>query len=468
MQRRNFLKTLAGSTAYATIAPRAWAAPSSAKAEIRCDFSKVLQPVPADFTGLSYESAQLAHPKFFSASNASLIALFKQLSPAGVLRIGGNTSAYTHWRPDARASDAAFAEPPSAGKNTADSYTISTDAIDSLRAFLQATGWRLIYGLNIENGTAEAAAEEAAYVSKVCGDRLIAFQFGNEPDLFHHDDANHTPWTFDEYWSKWQEFARALRARVPAAQLAGPDAAYRMDWVEQFAQRARGQVVLLTGHYYIGGPPANPAMNLDALLNPPRHLLEEIPRALAAAKVAGVPYRMAEGNSCYQGGKKDVSDTFASALWVGDYMLQLAQAGYCGVNLHGGGEGWYAPIATDAAGASSRRPEFYGIQLAQHFAGAEIVLCRAESMANVTAYAARAGSQKILAIFNKSPQRLELKIDQAIVRMAAILSAASLDSKNNINSSPVFETSEIERAFSRTHSFGSEMEPYSACLLLAA
>jgi NAD(P)-dependent dehydrogenase (short-subunit alcohol dehydrogenase family) len=30
---------------------------------------------------------------------------------------------------------------------------------------------------------------------------------------------------------------------------------------------------------------------------------------------------LAEGNTCFHGGKHGVSDTFASALWSGDYML---------------------------------------------------------------------------------------------------------------------------------------------------
>jgi hypothetical protein len=53
---------------------------------------------------------------------------------------------------------------------------------------------------------------------------------------------------------------------------------------------------------------------------------------------------MTEGNSCYHGGQPGVSDAFASAPWAADYSLRVAQAGYGGVNLHGGGEGYYAPI----------------------------------------------------------------------------------------------------------------------------
>ena len=39
------------------------------------------------------------------------------------------------------------------------------------------------------------------------------------------------------------------------------------------------------------------------------------------------------------------------------------------MNLHGGGEGYYAPI-TGEPNATKLRPEYYGMLLAQRFAGA--------------------------------------------------------------------------------------------------
>src|ERR1700683_2466747 len=53
--------------------------------------STTLATIPQDFMGLSYESAQLANPAFFSAENTALIALFRELGNQGVLRLGGGT-----------------------------------------------------------------------------------------------------------------------------------------------------------------------------------------------------------------------------------------------------------------------------------------------------------------------------------------------------------------------------------------
>jgi hypothetical protein len=78
-------------------------------------------------------------------------------------------------------------------------------------------------------------------------------------------------------------------------------------------------------------------------------------------------------------------------------MLSLAARGCTGVNLHGGGEGCYTPIATAHNGANSARPDFYGMWLAGQFAGTTLVYSRLlpaaggsadSTAANVTAYVA--------------------------------------------------------------------------------
>jgi len=60
----------------------------------------------------------------------------------------------------------------------------SRDETVDVHGFLDATNWRLIYGLNFGCGSIERAADEASFVAKAMGDRLIAFQLGNEDDQF--------------------------------------------------------------------------------------------------------------------------------------------------------------------------------------------------------------------------------------------------------------------------------------------
>src|SRR5580698_11300213 len=98
MNRRAFLRG-AGVTA-ATIycasrhLLRAQGGSQPISAALTIDESATLATVPQDFVGLSYESAQLANPAFFSAQNTALIALFRELGQRGVLRLGGGTSEF--------------------------------------------------------------------------------------------------------------------------------------------------------------------------------------------------------------------------------------------------------------------------------------------------------------------------------------------------------------------------------------
>ncbi len=55
-----------------------------------------------------------------------------------------------------------------------------------------------------------------------------------------------------------------------------------------------------------------------------------------AAEANKLPYRLEEANSFFNGGAKDVSDTFASALWALDYMYWWALHGAGGINFHTG------------------------------------------------------------------------------------------------------------------------------------
>jgi hypothetical protein len=113
-------------------------------------------------------------------------------------------------------------------------------------------------------------------------------------------------------------------------------------------------------------------MDIPRLLRPDPKLEREF-AGLQVTKETGLPFRLAETNSCYGGGKADVSDTFASALWGADYMFRIAQAGGIGVNFHGGGYGWYTPIAGTRAKGFEPRPLYYGMKLFREASAGELL-----------------------------------------------------------------------------------------------
>lgn len=446
MNRREFLSLATAATAY----PLAGTAAGPLVASVELRREPPLAEVPADFTGLSYESVQLYNPDYFSAANTALVDACKGLGARGVLRLGGNLSDRSRWKGEAgdvtSPRELASIEH---GKNYAEwklvdprasadrGGAITPRALRQLRGFLDATGWSLIYGLNFGSGSIERAGDEADCVAREIGGRLLAFQFGNEVDYYAGNPDYRTPaYDYDEFYSGWQQFAGAVRQRVPHAPLAGPDVASNLDWIAQFARRAAGEVVLLSGHYYAMGPASDPAMNAARLLGTDPKLQQQIDRARQATVTAGVPFRMTEGNSCYGGGKPGVSDAYASALWGADYLLRLAAGGYAGVNLHGGGMGWYAPIAAPAEGTTELRPLYYGMQFAGRFAGFGLLRCKLDGPAALSAYAGRQGGVTQLALINKGDRDIQVSLDGELTGQGSArcwkLSGPALDARQGV------------------------------------
>jgi hypothetical protein len=395
--------------------------------------------IPLTYTGLSYELAQLTDPTFFSAENADLVAYFRLLSPNGVLRLGGNTSEFCWFKANVSTVEPKLHKPA----GTLDAiwmphrlFAIPPESIDALAAFLRATGWRLIYGVNFGNSTPQRAAEEAAYVAAKVGDRLEFFQIGNEPDLYTKASNGTRPpgWSFADYVREWTGFAEAIAARVPNARFGGPDVAASSDWVTRFNAEVPASIasrlVALTGHYYAMGPPDDPHVTIERLLAGDPKVGQATREIVSAARATQRIYRMSEGNSCYRGGKPGMSDAFAAALWAGDYMLELATLGCAGVNLHGGRSefltaglgghtpgmdaaktpqavrnGFYSPIQSEAGTAVKAMPVFYGMMLANQFAGSTMMRTECDFKGvNATAYAARGTDGIRVAVFNKDAE----------------------------------------------------------------
>jgi len=310
---------------------------------------------------------------------------------------------------------------------------ITPEAIRNLRGFLDTTGWKAIYGLNFGSGDAARARDEAKYVANILGDRLIAFQIGNEADLYHNNPLLRDRATnFENYYTLYRAFVAAVREAVPHAHFGGPDTAVNMQWTGLFAEREKS-AAFLSSHHYAMGPAGDPRMTADVLLAPNAGLKKQIAGAEAAMRASALPFRLTETNSCYRGGQPGVSDTFASALWAADMMLETAAAGYAGVNLHGGGDQVYTPIASDASG-TTLRPIYSGMRFAQMFAGAQLLEIAIMADRNVTAYAARNGTKRLLALINKSGDAIGVSLDWEDLAHRApanvhVLSAPALDSK---------------------------------------
>ncbi|HEX7361172.1 MAG TPA: glycosyl hydrolase family 79 C-terminal domain-containing protein [Bryobacteraceae bacterium] len=345
---------------------------------VAVDTRRRLAAIPSDFLGLGYEISSVAIPGLLSARDRTYVQLVRTLSPRGVIRIGGNTSDYASFKRDAKAV--------SAPKGT----VINNVSLRQLGTFLEATNWRLIWGLNLGSGNERQAVAEAEAVTEAVDSKLLAFQIGNEPDLF---GGRHRPsgYSYEDYLKEFRRYRDGIRAKLPQTPFAGPDVAGATDWVTRFAVEEARDLKLLTHHYY--RQCAGPSSTLSKLLHPDPKLGPELAKLRAASKKADIPYRICEANSFCGGGQPGVSDTFGAALWGLDFLFTLAYAGCSGVNLETGVNqlgfvSSYSPIRRGEQGGYIATPLYYGmLAFGRASRGRCVAVDCDASGANVTAYA---------------------------------------------------------------------------------
>jgi hypothetical protein len=355
------------------------------------------------FAGLSYEKAAI-QSSFFSASNVVGIRLFRGLGTS-LLRIGGGSVDQSVWTPN--------------GKGRT-SLEVAPSDIESLAAFVKAAGWQCLYGINLGGAATGAttpalAAAEVAYAVEQFGSSLLGIEIGNECDLYGNTGSYFAGnWSLNQFLSLWGQFRSAILATTPNVPITGPAAAGSVTkWTIPFGQAVtKKEITLLTQHYYRGNG-QSPTSTAEFLVTPDSALVAELSLLQAGAKSIGIPYRMSECNSFYNGGASGVSDSYASSLWVIDFLFNCAQGGSLGVNFHGGGNSdGYTPIAWDGA-VQDVRPEYYGILFFTLVGPGTLYTTQLSAGSlNVTAYAVGAPTGDLnLVIVNKDQiQNLQLTV----------------------------------------------------------
>jgi hypothetical protein len=371
--------------------------------------------IPASFAGLSYEKGKInQNPYLFYGGNANLTGMFKRLGPS-VLRIGGNSVDRNTWAPTGTGQIVGQIAPAD---------------IDALAAFVQAAGWKCLYGVNLGGAgpnpytsgsivaatTPTLAADEMAYAYAKFGTSLAGFEIGNECDLYGGSYFSGATWDLSTFEALWETFRAAIVAKTPelGPLCTGPaDAGHESSWTVPFGQTAtQSKISLLTQHYYRANG-ANPTSTAQFLITPDANLVSDLSTLKSGAASAGVPYRMTECNSFYNGGANGVSDSYASSLWVIDFLFACALGGSVGTNFHGGGNSaGYTPIADSGGAVVEARPEFYGMLLFT-LAGTGTLYSTdlAAGNLNATAYAVKTSNGMNLVVVNKdSTQNLRLTV----------------------------------------------------------
>ena len=356
--------------------------------------------IPPRFMGLSYEKLAISYG-YFHASNHGLIALFRRLGP-GVLRLGGGYVDQLLWTPS------------STGTHT----QISSTNVKDLAGFLQATGWLCLYGINLATSTPALAAEEAGFAASALGSSLLGIEIGNEPDEYgvagNFFAGN---WSFPQFLTRWYLFRSAILQIAPHVPITGPATGggnHISTWTLPFGQAVTpSELPLLTQHYYRASG-ASTLSTASFLISPDTQLTGELASLKTGSLQLGIPYRISECNSFSNGGAAGVSDSYASSLWVIDFLFDVALGGGTGVNMHGGGQApGYTPISDDSGGVIEARPEYYGLLLFA-LAGSGTLLETQLSAGGVpvTAYALRtpSGGLNLIVVNKDLLQNLALTI----------------------------------------------------------
>ena len=338
--------------------------------------------VGTDFAGFSYEKWDIGNRLF--TGSTPLVGAFQRLGPS-LLRLGGNFVDLTPWK--------------SSGAGGSGSEIAPSD-VDQLAAFLKATGWKALYGIGcFTNGNAAGstqntpanAASEAAYVAKALGSSLWAFEIGNEPN--HYNGNAETVSQFDSTF--FNSFVSAIKAAVPNAVFAGPGPGHSDPFGVSFASAEGSKIIALTDHYYVDNAKLNPPAT--EVLTTTTDVTSA--QAMRNAQVAhSIPqWRMTEANTFYMGGLKNASDAFYAALWVLDFLYDMAVNGGSGANIHGGttsqfglnGTLLYSPIDFGSPAGSTPvalRPLYYGMYLFTLAGPGALHTASVSGGGNITAY----------------------------------------------------------------------------------
>jgi Glycosyl hydrolase family 79 C-terminal beta domain len=341
--------------------------------------SPVGQPMRPSFLGVSLEFNWL---HFYTGRNPRavdpvLVTLVRNLAPgqAPTVRIGGESTDATWW-PVRR-------QPIPQGI----SYSLSPRWLAIVRALAADLRGRMIIGVNLAAGRPWLAAAEArAYLRGIGRRYLEALEIGNEPDNYgifpwYRTDQGRGKWiwarpssySLSDYISEFSRFRTAL----PDVPVAGPAFA-ELTWLNGLDQFLSSQprLALTTVHRYplhgclTNANQAGYASGANLLSDQSSSgLAQAVAPSVSVAHAHHVPFRLDEMNSAAVAaclGKRGVSGTFASALWVLDTLFNLASVGVDGVNVHTLPTAAYELFSfryTKRHWEASVHPEYYGMLL---------------------------------------------------------------------------------------------------------
>jgi hypothetical protein len=330
-------------------------------------------PVPRSLLGVSTEYFSLPiYERHLSLLEKVLAMLHVSGDGPVVLRIGGDSADQTFWQPGTR-------------RRPHWMFELTPWVLKRTSVLARADDLRLIVDLNLITGSSLKAARLAhAVETAVPRRRILGFEIGNEPDLFNRHNWQVTvagtglapaflrkELSIRNYLADFAAYGRTLARVTPGVRLAGPalaNPARNISWISRLLAGPHAGLGIVTAHRYVFSacaPRRSSGFPTIARIlgdHATEVMAGKVRAAVRIAHRAGLPFRVTELNSVSCGGRRGVSNAFATALWAPDALFQLLRAGVDGINIHVRTGAINAAFALSARGLDAR-PLLYGLIL---------------------------------------------------------------------------------------------------------
>jgi hypothetical protein len=377
---------------------------------VRIDRARAMRIVPRSFLGISTEWDSVgayARPAGVRADGLPrLLAPLVARTGGLALRVGGDSADQAWWDPQGRPS------PPTVLQGITPA---TLDAVGRLARTLRGP-------VTLDVNLALADPENARALVRAAARRLPVgsldtVEIGNEPDLYtrgrvfrllghvhlrlrkrvHYDPAL--------YRRDVLPYLNVLSRRPrPTRRLAIAGFATRAWWpsLPGTIDAAHGEVGALSAHLYAlprcrgSAPPVSWLLTTAAS----RGRAATLTPLIAIARRRGLPVRVTELNSAACGGRRGISDSFASALWLTDTLFALLRDGVAQADVHTWAHARYS-VFTVAGTRAAARPLLTGMSAFAHAAPPESRLLRTTARAGalrVWATLDRRGAERVVLV----------------------------------------------------------------------
>jgi hypothetical protein len=297
--------------------------------------------VPQSFLGISTEYWTIP---VWAEHLALLGRVLSSITPDGpmLLRIGGSSADQTRWAPRRELPEWVFEVTPA--------------WLRQVRSIVKQFGVRVILDLNLVTATPSIAVRWArAAEAALPAESILGFEIGNEADIYSPASWQKTTagggaspalpkrMTASSYARSYRVYAKQLIRMDPGVPLLGPalsDPAAHLSWITELLAGAHPGLRAITVHRYPlsacsrAGARTFPTIARVLSANATTGMARTIGGAVRSARRAGLPLRLTEINSVTCGGRKGVSNTFATALWAPDALFELLRAGASSAAVH--------------------------------------------------------------------------------------------------------------------------------------